>query len=97
MRINWKVRFKNPVWWAQAACAIVLPLVAGTGAAWEDMTSWATLWQTLATALGNPVVVVTMVVSLWTAVTDPTTSGTSDSASALERTGLKKNAVKEGK
>lgn len=97
MLINWKVRFKNPVWWTQVACAIVLPLVTGTGAAWEDMTSWATLWQTLATALGNPVVVVTMVVSLWTAVTDPTTSGTSDSASALERTEPKRNAVKEGK
>lgn len=95
MQINWKVRLKNPTWWAQIACAVVLPLVVGTGAAWEDMTSWATLWQTLATALGNPVVVVTMAVSLWTAVTDPTTSGTSDSKSALERTEVKPNARKD--
>lgn len=36
-----------------------------------------------------------MLASLWAAVTDPTTSGTSDSASALERTELKGN-VKRG-
>ncbi|WP_270254368.1 phage holin [Collinsella intestinalis] len=95
MQINWKIRLKNPVFIAQLACAAVMPLVVGTGAAWEDMTSWATLWQTLATALGNPVVVVTMLTSLWAAITDPTTSGTSDSKSALERTELKGNYKKE--
>ena len=36
-----------------------------------------------------------MAVSLWTAVTDPTTSGTSDSKSALERTVVKPNARKD--
>lgn len=95
MQINWKVRFRNPVFVAQLVCAVVMPLVVGTGAAWEDMTSWATLWQTLATALGNPVVVVTMLTSLWAAITDPTTSGTSDSKSALERTEVKPNARKD--
>lgn len=95
MQINWKIRIKNPTWWAQVACAVVLPLVAGMGAAWEDMTSWGALGATLTAALGNPVVVVTMLASLWAAVTDPTTSGTSDSASALERTELKGN-VKRG-
>ncbi len=95
MQINWRIRIKNPVFWAQVACAVVLPLVAGTGAAWEDMTSWAALGSTLAAALGNPVVVVTMLTSLWACITDPTTSGTSDSASALERTTVKPNANKE--
>lgn len=82
MKINWKVRIKNPTWWAQVACAVVLPLVVGTGAQWADMTSWQTLGATLLTALMNPVVVVAMVVQLWTAVTDPTTPGTSDSEQA---------------
>lgn len=94
MQINWRIRIKNPVFWAQVACAVVLPLVVGTGAAWEDMTSWATLGSTLAAALGNPVVVATTLTSLWACITDPTTSGTSDSASALERTEIKPNAVK---
>ena len=94
MQINWQVRIRNPVWWAQAACAVVLPLVVGTGAAWEDMTSWSALGETLAAALGNPVVVVAMLTSLWTCITDPTTSGTSDSISALSRTTVRPNASK---
>lgn len=82
MNINWKVRTKNPVWWAQMAAAVVMPLVVGVGMRWEDMTSWAALGETLLAALGNPVVVVAMLVSAWTAATDPTTKGTSDGALA---------------
>lgn len=83
MNINWRVRLHNPTWWAQVACAVVLPLVCGAGAQWTEMTTWATLGRTLLSALGNPVVVVAMLVQLWTAVTDPTTKGTGDSAQAL--------------
>lgn len=83
MNINWRVRLRNPTWWAQVVCAVVLPLVCGVGAQWTEMTTWATLGRTLLSALGNPVVVVAMLVQLWTAVTDPTTKGTGDSAQAL--------------
>mgnify|MGYP002727274390 FL=1 len=83
MNINWKVRLHNPTWWAQVVCAVVLPLVCGVGAQWTEMTTWTTLGRTLLSALGNPVVVVAMLVQLWTAVTDPTTKGTGDSAQAL--------------
>lgn len=95
MHINWKVRFKNPVFLAQLSCAFVLPLVVGMGAEWRDMTSWAALGSTIAAALGNPVVVVSMLVSVFNCFTDPTTSGISDSKSALERTELKGNVNKE--
>ena len=40
MNINWKVRLKNPVWWAGIAAAIVLPMLATMGLEWSDMTSW---------------------------------------------------------
>ena len=83
MNINWKVRSNNWVWWAQVICAIVLPLIVGTGAKWEEMTSWALLGKTLLEALKNPVVVVSMIVSLWTAITDPTTKGLGDSEQAM--------------
>lgn len=95
MQINWKIRLKNPVFLAQLACAIVLPLVVGMGAEWEDMTSWAALGSTIASALGNPVVVVSMIVSVFNLITDPTTSGISDSKSALGRTEPKGNVKKE--
>ena len=95
MKINWKIRFKNPTWWAQVVASIVMPLVVGMGYGWSDMTSWATLGEVIAAALGNPVVVVAMVVSVFNLITDPTTSGISDSKSALERTELKGNYKKE--
>lgn len=95
MQINWKVRFKNPVFLAQLACAIVMPLITGMGYEWSQMTTWATLGEVIAAALGNPVVVVAMIVSVFNLITDPTTSGLSDSKSALERTELKGNVKKE--
>lgn len=92
MQINWKIRLQNPVFLAQLACALVLPLVAGMGYEWSDMTSWATLGEVIVAALGNPVIFVSMLTSVWACITDPTTSGTSDSAAALEREKLKPNA-----
>ena len=38
--INWKVRLKNPVFWAQVAAAVVSPILVGLGLQWEDMTTW---------------------------------------------------------
>ena len=38
---------------------------------------------TVITAICNPVIVVSVIASVWTAVTDPTTKGTSDSQQAL--------------
>lgn len=81
--INWTVRINNPMWWAQVIASIALPLIVGVGMSWEDMTSWSTLGQTLLTALGNPVVVVSMLISLWNTVTDPTTEGVGDSTQAM--------------
>ncbi len=33
MKINWKVRIKNPLWWVQIAAALVLPVLAYFGLA----------------------------------------------------------------
>ena len=45
MKINWKVRIKNPLRWAQVAAALVLPVLAYFCLASEDMTSWGALWD----------------------------------------------------
>ena len=95
MQINWRIRFRNPIFLAQLACAIVMPLITGMGYEWSQMTTWATLGEVIAAALGNPVVVVAMLVSVFNCITDPTTSGLSDSKSALERTEPKGNYKKE--
>jgi len=74
---------RNPLWWAEVIASIFLPLIVGVGFAWEDMTSWQTLGSVLLRAIQNPVVVVSMIVSLWNAINDPTTAGVGDSAEAL--------------
>ena len=83
MKINWKVRMKNPVFWAQVAVAIVAPILAGLGLEWTDITAWSAFGDALCRAIANPVIVVSVIVSLWGIINDPTTKGFSDSAQAL--------------
>ena len=83
MKINWKVRFKNPVFIANLLLAIVVPILAYFGLNWEDMTTWAALGNLFAEAVKNPVVVVSVIISVWNAVNDPTTAGLGDSSQAL--------------
>lgn len=90
MNINWKVRIKNPVFWAQIAVAIFLPILTQLGLSWEQITTWGALWGLVVQAVSNPVIAVAVVVSVWNAINDPTTSGLSDSANALTYTEPKK-------
>lgn len=81
--INWKVRIKNPVFWVQIAVAIVLPILAYLGLSWEDMTSWAALGGIFLEAIKNPVILASVIVSVWNAINDPTTKGLADSTRAM--------------
>lgn len=83
MKINWKVRFKNPTFWAQIAVSVISPILVGMGMQWSDMTTWPNLINCIVRAACNPVIVVSVIGSVWAAITDPTTQGTSDSVQAL--------------
>lgn len=83
MKINWKVRFKNPLFWAQLATAIIAPILAYFGLNWADMTTWGKMWEMFVEAVKNPVIVVSVIVSVWGIINDPTTKGLSDSTNAL--------------
>ena len=96
MKINWKVRIKNPVFWANIAVSVILPVLAHMGMSWEDLTTWAALGGVLLGAVKNPVIVVAVVVSVWNALNDPTTAGFSDSAQALTYTAPKKESDMTG-
>ena len=54
MKINWKVRLCNPIFWAEVAAAVVLPILAQLGLSWEDMDTWAALWGALTAAVESP-------------------------------------------
>lgn len=83
MKINWKVRAKNPVFWLNIAIAILMPILAYMGISWQDVTSWAALGGILLGAIKNPVIVVAVIVSVVNVLNDPTTKGFGDSIRAL--------------
>jgi phi LC3 family holin len=94
MKINWKVRLKNPVFWANLAAAIVLPVLTYMGLNWSDMTTWGAFFSTMGRAFGNPVLVVSVVVSVWNLLYDPTTAGLCDSKQAMTYQEPKKDTAK---
>lgn len=86
MKINWKVRFANPEFWKQIILAVFLPLLAYYGLMWEDMTTWEAIGKLFVQAVQNPVVIVSIIVSVYNAIIDPTTKGIGDSERALTYT-----------
>lgn len=83
MKINWKVRAKNPVFWVNIVIAILMPVLTYMGLTWQDMTTWGALGGVLLAAVKNPVVVVAVIVSVVNVLNDPTTTGFGDSVQAL--------------
>lgn len=83
MKINFKVRFRNPVFIAQLVLAILTPIIGYLGITLEDLTTWGKLGAVLLEAISNPYVLGIVVVSVWNAINDPTTAGAGDSARAL--------------
>lgn len=81
--INWKIRFKNPVFIAQLILSILTPILTYMGLTVQDMTSWTILGNTLLAAISNPYVLGLIIMSLWNALNDPTTTGISDSTNAM--------------
>ena len=81
--INWKVRLKNPMFWAQLVMSVLMPILAYLGLTAEDLSSWAALGDVLLKAVSSPYILGLVIVSVYNAITDPTTSGFSDSRRAL--------------
>lgn len=86
MKINWKVRFNNPIFWRNIVIAIVAPILTYLGVNWSDMTTWSAFFNLFVQAASNPVIIVAVIVSVWNAVNDPTTAGDSDSIAAMNYT-----------
>lgn len=90
MKLNLKVRFKNPVFIVQVILAVLAPVLAYAGLTVQDITSWKALAGIIVNAASNPYVLGLAAVSLWNALNDPTTAGISDSYNALSYTEPKK-------
>ncbi len=84
--INWKVRIKNPLFWAEIAMSIIVPILAYLGLKTEDLNSWQALGDVLFKAISSPYILGMVIVSVYNAIADPTTSGFTDSKRALTYT-----------
>ena len=83
MKINWKVRFNNPMFYVQLVLSVLTPILAYSGLTATDLTTWAKLGEVLVQAISNPYVLSLVIVSVYNALIDPTTSGFGDSEQAL--------------
>ena len=90
MKINWKVRAKNPQFWINLCVSILTIILAYFGLNWGDITTWKALLKLFVDAIQNPVVVCSVLACIWNAINDPTTAGLSDSENALNYTNPKK-------
>lgn len=75
MKLNLKVRLKNPVFIVQFILAIFTPILAYAGLTASDITSWKALGDLIISAISNPYVLSLVGVSVWNALNDPTTEG----------------------
>ena len=87
MNINFPVRFKNPWFWV-GLCGTIL---AAMGVSPEMFTRWGAVWEAFVNMVGNPYMLVSVVLAVLGVFIDPTTSGISDSKRALSY----KSPVKE--
>lgn len=83
MKINFMVRFKNPVFWVNLAAAIFLPILTYMGINIGEITTWGILFDIISEAYKNPAIIASAIISVWNLITDPTTPGISDSKRAL--------------
>lgn len=83
MKINWKVRFKNPVFYVQLIIALFTPVLAYMGITIRDLTSWETVLAVLREAIFNPYILILAAANIWNAIIDPTTEGIRDSEAAI--------------
>ena len=84
--INWKIRFKNPIFWVQLFIALSAPMFAAAGMGWEQLDSWGALAQLLWDSIKSPAVLIAMLAADWGVVVDPTSVGFKDSQQVMDYT-----------
>ena len=87
MKINIPVRFKNPWFWVGLGGVIL----SAMGVSPEMFTSWGAVWEAVVNMVGNPYMLISVVLAVLGVFIDPTTAGISDSKRALSY----KSPVKE--
>lgn len=87
MKINWKVRAKNPYFWI----GLIAVILSAIGVSPESLTRWGILYENIIGLIQNPFAIGCVVVAVLGYVNDPTTKGLADSNRALEYDSPKKD------
>lgn len=86
MKLNLKVRIKNPWFWVGIGSIIL----SAMGVSPSMFTSWGLVWEAIVDLFTNPFLLFTVVLAVLAVFIDPTTAGVSDSEQAMEYTKPKK-------
>lgn len=86
MKINWRVRFskRNILFIFRFIAALLIPVLGYMGFRFEDLTTWAVVWDIFIQFISNPFLVGLTIVSAVNILPDPTTQGFADSEQALK-------------
>ena len=87
MKLNLKVRIKNPWFWV----GLVGVILSAMGVSPETLTSWQAVLDMLLDFISNPFMIGTVVMALIGVFSDPTTSGIGDSTQAMTYSKPKKD------
>ena len=79
MKMNLKVRIKNPYFWVGVIGAILTAM----GINPEMLTSWGAVWEAILNLVQNPFMIGSVIFALIGIFVDPTTAGIGDSSQAL--------------
>ena len=79
MKLNLKVRVKNPYFWIGLGGVILTAM----GISADMLTSWAAVWDALVNLVSNPFMLGSVVIAVLGVVLDPTTAGIGDSEQAM--------------
>ena len=88
MKMNLKVRIKNPYFWV----GVIGVILTAMGINPEMLTSWGAVWEAIVNLLQNPFMIGSVIIALLGIFVDPTTAGISDSSQALAYLEPKKDA-----
>lgn len=83
IKLNWKIRSQNPMFYIQILLSFFVPVLGYLGLNWSDMTTWGSLFDMIMSALSNPYCLSIAAVSVFNAIVDSTSPGISDSNHVL--------------
>lgn len=83
-KINWKIRFKNPVVWILLIINLATTIFASTGLVLSIDTTWKSVIKAFISVVTKPYIFFTVISALVGIIVDPTTHGFKDSDIALE-------------